>query len=82
MENSKFHYWGNITPWDNYAGKVTLAGDAAHPMVPCKYFGHCETTTDLGSLTYRIYSPCCRIEQRHGGRKALRRRHQSRGTQE
>ncbi|GIK07571.1 hypothetical protein Aspvir_003237 [Aspergillus viridinutans] len=30
----KFHYWKNITRWDNFGGKVTLAGDAAHPMVP------------------------------------------------
>lgn len=33
-------------PWNNYAGKVTLAGDAAHPMVPCKYFDHHETITN------------------------------------
>ncbi|KAH1751053.1 hypothetical protein KXV22_005690 [Aspergillus fumigatus] len=30
----KFHYWKNITRWRNFGGKVTLAGDAAHPMVP------------------------------------------------
>jgi 2-polyprenyl-6-methoxyphenol hydroxylase-like FAD-dependent oxidoreductase len=28
-------YW--VTePWDNHGGRVTLAGDAAHPMTPCK----------------------------------------------
>ena len=28
-------YW--ITqPWDNHAGRMTLAGDAAHPMPPCE----------------------------------------------
>ncbi|GFF34351.1 kynurenine 3-monooxygenase [Aspergillus udagawae] len=30
----KFHYWKNITRWNNFGGKVTLAGDAAHPMLP------------------------------------------------
>ncbi|GIJ92636.1 hypothetical protein Asppvi_001914 [Aspergillus pseudoviridinutans] len=30
----KFLYWKNITRWNNFGGKVTLAGDAAHPMVP------------------------------------------------
>lgn len=28
-------YW--ITqPWDNWGGRMTLVGDAAHPMPPCK----------------------------------------------
>ncbi|KAJ5528148.1 hypothetical protein N7513_012307 [Penicillium frequentans] len=39
ISGESFHYWGNITPWDNYAGKVTLAGDAAHPMVPFRAQG-------------------------------------------
>ncbi|KAJ5887310.1 hypothetical protein N7504_011357 [Penicillium tannophilum] len=39
ISGESFHYWGNITPWDNYAGKVTLAGDAAHPMVPFRAAG-------------------------------------------
>ncbi|KAL8722376.1 MAG: hypothetical protein Q9181_007501, partial [Wetmoreana brouardii] len=26
--------WAPTMPWDNYGGKVTLAGDAAHSMVP------------------------------------------------
>jgi hypothetical protein len=29
----KMAYWVPI-PWDNYDGRVTLAGDAAHPMTP------------------------------------------------
>jgi hypothetical protein len=26
--------WAPNMPWDNYGGKVTLAGDAAHSMLP------------------------------------------------
>lgn len=34
---SRIAYW--VTePWDNHGGRVTLAGDAAHPMTPCKNF--------------------------------------------
>lgn len=29
----KMAYWVS-TPWDNHDGRVTLAGDAAHPMTP------------------------------------------------
>lgn len=29
----KMAYWVPI-PWDNHDGRVTLAGDAAHPMTP------------------------------------------------
>lgn len=27
-------YWGNASAWDNRAGRMTLCGDAAHPMTP------------------------------------------------
>lgn len=30
------HYWVPIQ-WDNHCGRVTLAGDAAHPMPPCEF---------------------------------------------
>jgi hypothetical protein len=30
----KNYYWVPV-PWDNHNGRVTLAGDAAHPMLPC-----------------------------------------------
>jgi 2-polyprenyl-6-methoxyphenol hydroxylase-like FAD-dependent oxidoreductase len=28
-------YWIPM-PWDNHEGRVTLAGDAVHPLPPCK----------------------------------------------
>jgi hypothetical protein len=28
-------YWVTV-PWDSRQGRVTLVGDAAHPMAPCK----------------------------------------------
>jgi hypothetical protein len=33
---NEMKYWVP-TPWNNYGGRVTLAGDAAHPMLICKY---------------------------------------------
>lgn len=32
----RLKHWPNPVRWDNHGGRVTLAGDAAHPMVPCK----------------------------------------------
>lgn len=29
-------HWPKPIRWDNHSGRITLAGDAAHPMVPCK----------------------------------------------
>lgn len=36
--SSSIKYWVT-TPWDNHQGRVTLLGDAAHAMPPCKYIG-------------------------------------------
>jgi hypothetical protein len=32
-------YWVPV-PWENHSGRVTLVGDAAHPMLPCMPPGH------------------------------------------
>lgn len=31
----RIKYWAKPVLWDNRGGRVTLAGDAAHPMTPC-----------------------------------------------
>lgn len=33
--NDRLYYWVPV-PGDNHDGRITLAGDAAHPMPPCK----------------------------------------------
>jgi hypothetical protein len=35
---NEMKYWVP-TPWNNHGGRITLAGDAAHPMLICKYSG-------------------------------------------
>ena len=35
----RIRYWANPTIWPNWNGKVTLAGDAAHPMTPFRAQG-------------------------------------------
>lgn len=32
---NEMKYWTPV-PWNNHGGRVTLAGDAAHPMLICK----------------------------------------------
>ena len=37
-------YWRTI-PWPNHGGRITLAGDAAHAMLPCESpFSSCYTS--------------------------------------
>jgi 2-polyprenyl-6-methoxyphenol hydroxylase-like FAD-dependent oxidoreductase len=35
LDTQRISFWHPITR-DNWDGRVTLVGDAAHPMVPCK----------------------------------------------
>jgi 2-polyprenyl-6-methoxyphenol hydroxylase-like FAD-dependent oxidoreductase len=34
----QYKVWRKIQSWNNFEGKVILAGDAAHSMVPCQRF--------------------------------------------
>jgi 2-polyprenyl-6-methoxyphenol hydroxylase-like FAD-dependent oxidoreductase len=34
---TQLHYWATV-PWDSRTTKVVLAGDAAHSMLPSKFF--------------------------------------------
>ena len=34
-------HWENPVKWNNFGGRITLAGDAAHPMAPRKLLPGC-----------------------------------------
>lgn len=36
VPNDRLRHWPKAVRWDNHGGRITLAGDAAHPMAPCK----------------------------------------------
>lgn len=36
VNKADISYWIS-EPWDNRQGRITLVGDAAHPMPPCKF---------------------------------------------
>lgn len=39
VHKADISYW--VTqPWDNHGGRMTLVGDAAHPMPPCTSISH------------------------------------------
>ena len=58
--------WSPI-PWDNHNGRVTLAGDVAHSMVPRKFFitafDDCRMLTFL-QIEDRISTTPCRMRRR------------------
>ncbi|KAI4282006.1 MAG: hypothetical protein L6R38_003263 [Xanthoria sp. 2 TBL-2021] len=53
VHKADISYW--ITePWDNYQGRLTLTGDAAHPMPPYRGQGLNHCIADISSLMGQI----------------------------
>jgi len=44
-------YWEKSKKWDNRGGRMTLCGDAAHPMTPRKFPRSCVTPVYGGPWT-------------------------------
>ena len=61
----RIKHWPSIKRWNNHNGRVTLAGDAAHPMAPCKRSVTRRTACALLTKTTRSRS---RPQQRVDGR--------------
>ncbi|KAM7194545.1 hypothetical protein V8F20_007901 [Naviculisporaceae sp. PSN 640] len=49
MFASQLHHWKTV-PWDNHGGRVTLAGDAAHPMHPNRGQGLNQALNDIDKI--------------------------------
>ncbi|KAJ0132797.1 Uncharacterized protein HZ326_24127 [Fusarium oxysporum f. sp. albedinis] len=49
-----FSTWKQIQSWHNYNGRVTIAGDAAHPMVPYRAQGLNNALEDAGQYVRAI----------------------------
>ncbi|KAF5560475.1 FAD NAD(P)-binding domain-containing protein [Fusarium phyllophilum] len=49
-----FSTWKQIQPWNNFNGRVTIAGDAAHPMVPYRAQGLNNALEDAGQYVRAI----------------------------
>lgn len=62
---TQLDYWVTA-PWDNRGSRVTLAGDAAHAMLPSTFFSVCPRTTSLDAdcplpnRSWPRHEPCSR----------------------
>ncbi|KUJ18814.1 FAD/NAD(P)-binding domain-containing protein [Mollisia scopiformis] len=53
--NDKLYYWAP-QPWDNHGGRITLAGDSAHPMPPYRGQGLAQSIRDVANLVKALKS--------------------------
>ncbi|KAI8153967.1 FAD-dependent monooxygenase cctM [Colletotrichum sp. SAR 10_70] len=54
IPRDKYAEWKRIAPWNNFGGRVTVAGDAAHPMCPFRGQGLNNALQDAGNLVKAI----------------------------
>ncbi|KAF5520813.1 FAD-dependent monooxygenase cctM [Colletotrichum aenigma] len=54
IPRDKYAEWKRIAPWNNFGGRVTVAGDAAHPMCPFRGPGLNNALQDAGNLVKAI----------------------------
>ncbi|KAI8235454.1 hypothetical protein K4K55_004263 [Colletotrichum sp. SAR 10_96] len=54
IPRDKYAEWKRIAPWKNFGGRVTVAGDAAHPMCPFRGQGLNNALQDAGNLVKAI----------------------------
>lgn len=48
VHKADISYW-IPQPWNNHGGRMTLVGDAAHPMPPCKF-----QTAEISNCVFRL----------------------------
>jgi len=58
VPTDKIYLWKHIMGWDNYGGRVTLAGDAAHATPPCESFNFLNENLDWGANVRRSWTRC------------------------